>query len=145
MVKIGSKISFSSMSLPFIQVLDRTPFLYSARWTNVLPLYTLIFSINVGFCHAFMITYQSYYQGAWPCVSSNKQENPTSRNLTRRGFSCGVNSLICQSEPKHFRKNTPVHWGNFYPIKQECSLAQQKTFIGLNVSVPRKQIKYSLV
>ena len=43
------------------------------------------------------------------------------------------------------RKNTPVHWGNFYPIKQECSLAQQKTFIGLKVSVPRKQPKYLLV
>ena len=43
------------------------------------------------------------------------------------------------------RKNTPVHWGKNYPIKQECSLAQQKTFIGLKVSFMRKQPKYSLV
>jgi hypothetical protein len=43
------------------------------------------------------------------------------------------------------RKNTPVYWGKNYPIKQECSLAQQKTFIGSKVSVRGKQPKYSLV
>ena len=28
-------------------------------------------------------------------------------------------------------KNTPVHWGKFYPIKQEYSLVQRKKFIGM--------------
>ena len=28
-------------------------------------------------------------------------------------------------------KNTPVHWGDFDPIKQEYSLVQRKKFIGM--------------
>jgi len=31
-------------------------------------------------------------------------------------------------------KNTPVHWGDFDPIKQEYSLVQRKKFIGMKTA-----------